>query len=113
MLELNETGEAYLEAIVTQMKELGLFVSGDDVLFLEDTALNYQIYRDYLEQSLILDIGDEQSKVHMQAMRHLKAVRDDCKQLGLAPMQRSKLKVEIEEKEDTILDKVNEMLGED
>ena len=115
MLELNETGEKYLNSVMLQMKDLNIYLDGDEDIMLYDMALQYQLYQSELAESLNedLDIDDRKNK-HMNSMRHLKAVQDMQKQSGLSALQRHKLKAfkEIQE-EKSIQDLIAEELQND
>jgi len=109
LLALDSTGEMYLAALLNQMKDLKIYLSGDVELMLNDCALNYQFYRKHLELSIE---EDDESKNHMKAMRFLKVVNDYTKQLGIGPLQRHKLKAFKEMKEETIFDQIEKLLDE-
>ena len=96
------------------MKELGTYMDGDEDIILKETALSYQLYKEFLEKSLDDTINEKaQSRYHMQSMRFLKAVRDDLKQSGIGPLQRKKLNVNDDSnKEDTIFDQITDMLDD-
>jgi len=105
---LNEEGEEYLQHLIKQMKDLKIYLDGDEDLMLKDCALNYQLYRENLEQSLF----EEGTESHMKALRFLKVVQDYSKQLGIGPLQRHKLKAfkEIKDEEESVFDKIEAML---
>ena len=106
-MKLNTIGKAYLKALTKQSKELNIYEDGDEELILYDCALQFQLYRKELGESL----DEEKTYHHMKSQRHLKNVYDALKQLGLTPLGRNKLKAEKEVKEeDSIFDKINEMM---
>ena len=113
-MELNEIGENYLNALEAQMKDLEIYLHGDRDLMLTDCALQYQLYKQELDNSLNYGIDENARKNHhMNMSRHLKIVQDMQKQLGIGPLQRHKLKAFKEiQKEQSIQDIISESLAE-
>ena len=108
-LALNYDGKKILHQLKIGLQEMELYNEVDKVLMLIDIALQYQLYRQKLREYLAT--GENQA--HREAMKFQQVYVDGLKQLGLTPAQRKRLSLEKKKKEDSIFDKIDELMSEE
>ena len=107
-IKLNDVGMNYLNALREQLKNNNLYEDFDDVIRLNDIAIEHQLYiKSRLEAEF-----DETNKSDLKAQRHRKARDEGLKAVGQGATQRTTLKADRPEKKkkETIFDKVADAL---
>ena len=101
-MTLNDTGKKIRRAIIKYLKEIKEHRKVEEILLIDNTALQYQLWVAMLDQATdaMADDTNLALKLHATAQKFYVNYTNNLKTLGISAIQRKKLNPQQEDEED-------------
>jgi len=109
-IELNDIGSQYFNSLKAILVNARQYCKEDDDIQLADCALNYQLYRKFLQTSMEETKPDRAIRMANLSFKYNAVVRDYLKQLGVTTLQRVKINNKNEAPINGVFDLINTTL---